>query len=35
VGQWFAHEDDLELEERPDIHQNDPAIPYRPLRGRG
>jgi hypothetical protein len=35
VGQWFAHEDDLELEERPDLHQNDPPIPYRPLKGRG
>lgn len=35
VGQWFAHEDDLGLDERPDVHQNDPPIPYRPLRGRG
>lgn len=35
VGTWFAHEDDLELEERRDVNQNDPPIPHRPLRGRG
>jgi hypothetical protein len=35
VGNWFAHEDDLELAERRDVHQNDPPIPHRPLRGRG
>jgi len=35
VGGWFAHEDDLPLEERPDVNQNDPPIPRRPLRGRG
>ncbi|HET9720973.1 MAG TPA: hypothetical protein VFP55_12915 [Solirubrobacteraceae bacterium] len=35
VGSWFAHEDDLKLEERRDVNQNDPPIPRRPLRGRG
>lgn len=35
VGSWFAHEDDLGLEERRDVNQNDPPIPRRPLRGRG
>ncbi len=35
VGGWFAHEDDLELDERRDVNQNDPPIPQRPLRGRG
>lgn len=35
VGTWFAHEDDLGLEERRDVNQNDPPIPHRPLRGRG
>ena len=34
VGGWFAHEDELALEERPDVNQNDPPIPHRPLRGR-
>jgi hypothetical protein len=34
VGSWFAHEDDLRLEERRDVNQNDPPIPHRPLRGR-
>lgn len=35
VGDWFVHEDDLELDELPDVNQIDPPIPYRPLRGRG
>lgn len=35
LGHWIAHEEDLEPEERPDVHRNDPPIPYRPLRGRG
>lgn len=35
VGNWFAHEDDLDLAEAPDVNQNDPPIPRRPLRGRG
>jgi hypothetical protein len=35
VGTWFAHDDDLGLEERRDVNQNDPPIPRRPLRGRG
>lgn len=35
VGSWFAHEDDLDLDQRRDVNQNDPPIPHRPLRGRG
>jgi len=35
VGGWFVHEEDVELEDRPDVNQNDPPIPYRPLQGRG
>ena len=35
VGNWFAHDDDLDLADGPDVNQNDPPIPHRPLRGRG
>lgn len=35
VGGWFIHEDELGLEELPDVNQIDPPIPHRRLRGRG
>lgn len=34
IGGWMNHEEDLELADRPDVNQNDPPIPHRPLRGR-
>jgi hypothetical protein len=31
---WFDHEEDHGFEERPDCSENDPPIPFRPLRAR-
>jgi hypothetical protein len=34
TGQWFHHSDMDQLEDQPDGNQNDPTIPFKPLRGR-
>lgn len=31
---WFDHEEDRALDQRPDCSENDPPIPFRPLRAR-
>ena len=35
TGAWFHHQDMDPPELQPDANLNDPAIPVRPLRGRG
>ncbi len=35
TGSWMHHEDMDPPERQPDGNANDPAIPHRPLRGRG
>jgi hypothetical protein len=34
TGAWFDREEDRPLEERPNVSENDPPIPFRPLRPR-